>query len=409
MQRLEHSVFFYRLFFELFIWIDHFINCCIFQRIRPLMKTSKKKGSKRKEPEWRSFDPNSYVERAKHLVSHGCKGVNSNNHGGGVRVVPQFDPYFPYACTKFAREPVPLTYAHNATDAKQAEQICAALGDGVNLKLQEAAPQDELRKVREMVQKTLNTQEADVPESVGVRLRQILVDDGKGGDVVLSPLPSPGMSWRLAHKIDAVLQRRVASLGKKDGWHCLGFDYVSLPVGGENPQNVGRAALIQEMRRAYRFRTPGSNEELRKAFVRYHQGVSMVPSLKLVSAYGEWLSNHRDERGLTRNTQTLRSKEYRMIKAIVTEILRRGDKARDMVDPWINPRFGPLRERTSPDLLLAVRGVIDPALRNEEWRLQFASRLAEAIATRESRDGVRLAGISRASTSSLEQYILEAM
>lgn len=374
-------------------------------------KAADRKATKPRKP-WRHFSPTDYVERAAALVTHSFKGVNTNiKPGGGVRTTAEFDPQFPYACTRFARESVPLTYASNATESVLTEQVCAVLEDGVTPGLSqfEAAPPDEVAWLRERIAPMLGEPATVAPASVNMRLRQILLDDGRGGDVCVSPLPSGGMSWRIQRLLDRILQRRAQHLPAK-ARRPLGVDFVYVKVGGDKAQNAGRIQLIGAMQQAYRFSVPhGATVELRAAFAFHHRGVSLAPSPRLIREYGRWLQALRQAdsggSGLARSWVRM-DREADFVRQIVDNILQRGERARIAIEPFVGTVFAALCAESMPEV---VRGVIDVSRRDTAWRDAFAEAVAQGIAAVQNNDGVRLAGISGASASSLKAYVAEVL
>ncbi len=374
-------------------------------------KAAGRKKAKAGKP-WRTFSQATYIERAADLVTHTFKGVNTNiKPGGGVRTKAELDPQFPYACTRFASESVPLTYASNANESVVTEQICAVLDDGVSTGLAqfEAPPPDEVAWLRERIVPMLRESATVAPASVNMRLRQILLDDGSGGDVCISPIPSGGMSWRIQRLLERILQRRAQHLPAK-ARRPLGVDFAYIKVGGDKAQNAGRIKLIGAMQQAYRFSVPqGSTAALRAAFAFHHRGVSLAPSPRLVREYGRWLQALRQtdpaESVLSRSRPRM-EREASFVQEIVDNILQRGYRARVAIEPFVGTVFSALCAESVPEL---VRGVIDVSRRDGPWRSAFAETVAQGIAaTRDSTD-MRLAGISGASAASLTTYILEML
>lgn len=374
-------------------------------------KAANRKATKPRKP-WRHFSQTDYVERAAALVTHSFKGVNTNiKPGGGVRTTAEFDPQFPYACTRFASESVPLTYANNATESVVTEQICAVLEDGVTAGLAqfEAPSPNDVAWLRERIVPMLHESATVAPASVNMRLRQILLDDGRGGDVCISPLPSGGMSWRIQRLLDRILQRRATHLPAK-ARRPLGVDFVYVKVGGDKAQNAGRIQLIGAMQQAYRFRVPqGTAVALRAAFAFHHRGISLAPSPRLVREYGRWLQALRqaDSAGsvLSRSWPRM-DREADFVQQIVDNILQRGERARVVIEPFVGTVFAALCSESVPAV---VRGVIDLAGRDGPWREAFAETVAQGIAAVQDNAGMRLAGISGASASSLKAYIAEVL
>jgi hypothetical protein len=382
-------------------------------------KPAKKPKAKAEKPTkpWIKISVERYQAQAQALVTHSFKGVNTNiSPGGGVRVIPKFDDQFPYACAQHARAPVGLTYASNATESKSTEQICAIFEDGVSTGVSQydSVPLADSQIIREKVLPILLQQAVDAPDFVNPRLRQILVDDGAGGDLCLTPLPSGGMSFRIKRLIESILERRT-QVTANGASAPLNVDFVVVKVGGDKLQNAGRATLVGAMQRAYRFYVPaGTDDSMRRAFAIHFRGISITPSRKLVQAYGRWLSGLRaadalrDRKGASKIMRSVPRVEDEsvFITAIVNEVLGRGDRARDLLLPYLGKGLATL---THDSVQPTLRGLIDPGLRDEAWKSRFAMEFAREIADVTGRDEVRLAGISGRSARSLETYILEAL
>ena len=387
------------------------------QAIKP--KPEKKAKAKAEKPAkaWREFSAGDYQAQARALVTHSFKGVNTNiSPGGGVRVIPNFDPQFPYACAQHARAAVGLTYSGNATESTSTEQICAVIDDGVGAGVgqYDNVPPSDSAIIREKVAPILRQQAVDAPDFVNPRLRQILVDDGSGGDLCLTPLPSGGMSFRIKRLIESILERRAQDM-TNGASAPLDVDVVVVKVGGDKLQNAGRAMLVGAMQRAYRFSVPlGTDDGMRQAFAMHYRGISMAPNRKLVQADGQWLSTLRhadDLEAAKAGSKIIRTApriedESVIITSIVKDVLERGEKAREILAPYLGEALGTL---THDSLKSTLRGLIDPALRDEAWKTNFATEFAREISDVTGRNDERLAGISGRSARSLELYILEVL
>ncbi|MBW4047913.1 MAG: hypothetical protein HIU89_08240 [Proteobacteria bacterium] len=380
------------------------------------VKTAKKVQAKPTKT-WREAALNEYQAQAHALVTHSFKGVNTNiKPGGGVRVIPTFDPTFPYACAQYARVPVGLSYANDATESVLTEQICAVFDDGVGAGLSRyvGVPAQAIALIQEKVAPILRRQSVLAPNFVNPRLRQILVDDGAGGDLCLTPLPSGGMSFRIKRLMESILVRRAQDM-PNGASAPFDVDLAVVKVGGDKLQNAGRAMLVGAMQQAWRFSVPlGADDSMRQAFALHFRGISMTPNRRLAQAYGDWLRDLRTEDAKPSRTTDKQIKrtaprledEANFIKSIVNELLERGDKARAVIAPHVGLALTTL---TDEALRPTLRGLIDPSLRDDSWKAQFARTFARQIADVTGRDDLRLAGIAGRSAPSLEPYIMEAL
>ncbi len=376
----------------------------------------KKPIGKRKDPTlklWKSLPMDAYRTQCDQLVTHSTKGVNTNAAGGGVRVIPAMDADLPYASARFGREPVALDYTKNATQPFAAsvatEQLDAVrLNDFHRFSGVEAA---ECAELQEHVLPLLDRHHVSIGVRVSPRVRQILVDDGQGGDISLTPLHSGGFSARLHRLIDMALEDSAADM-ENGSAHRAFFDEVMIKVGGDKAQNAGRIHLIGAMQRAYRFAVPTETDpDIRVAISLHHRGVSTLPSSALLEEYERFLSGlrKRDEKqGLSlQRTDRRMDREYDLIASMVRAVLGRGDKAQDLIAPYVGTV---LEDYASPNLPLVQQGLLNPALRNDVWMMTFARELAQRIAAAKTKDRKTLiVGISGRSAEFLQGHIMEAL
>jgi hypothetical protein len=373
----------------------------------------KKSTSKPKGPApWKSLPMSAYRTQCDQLVTHSIKGVNTNAAGGGVRVIPAMDAGLPYASARFGREPVALDYTKNATQPFAAsvatEQLDAVRRDDFHRFSGVIAT--ECADIRENILPLLDHNHVSAGNSVSPRLRQILVDDGRGGDICLTPLHSGGFSSRLHSLMNTALEAFAA--GMENGSACPAFfDEVAIKVGGDKAQNAGRIHLISAMQRAYRFAAPAENVPgIRVAISFYHRGVSTVPPLFLLKEYANFLDGLRKRdgnRGLSlQRTERRMAKESAFIAKMVRIVLIRGDRAHNLMSPHVGTD---LEGYASPGLPIVQQGLLNPALRDDQWRLAFARDLSQRIAAAKTRDGTLIVGISGRSAEFLQRHIMEAL
>lgn len=361
---------------------------------------------------WKSLSMDAYSTQCDQLVTHSTKGVNTNAAGGGVRVIPELDQKIPYASVRFGRKQVALDYTKNATQPFAAsvatEQLDAVRLDDFHRFSDVLAT--ECADIRESILPLLDQHHVSAGDSVSPRLRQILVDDGQGGDVCLTPLHSGGFSSRLHCLMDTALE--VSAEGMENGSaHPAFFDEVTIKVGGDKAQNAGRIHLIGAMQRSYRFAAPAETDPgIRAAISFYHRGVSTIPPIFLLKEYENFLDGlrkHDGNQGLSlQRTERRMDKEYVFIANMVRVVLSRGDNAHSLMSSHVGTV---LEGYASPNLPMVQQGLLNPALRDDKWRLAFARDLSQRIAAAKTRDGTLIVGISGRSAEFLQGHIMEAL
>lgn len=370
---------------------------------------AKKKPDAKKLKTWKPLTYGAYVQQTHELVTHSIKGVNTNAAPCGVRSIPQPRANFPYACVRFANQPVELDYIKNSTSPFAAsvatDQITAALkpeqSDFIDV------PAEEVELIRARVAPLLQQPETNAPELVSPRAKQILFSDGNGGDISLTPLHSGGLSARLHGLVDVALnaraQRAIASNAPSIG--CQ-FETVMIKVGGDKLQNAGRARLVGAMQKAYLFSVPHEiTPTLRRAFAVYYKGVSLRPADGAVRQYGTWLLGERTKDGVLQRSLTGMKSEREIVQRMANDILDRAKRGADLIAPLV--KSGELPGLISPTLPLFMRGAIDMAQRSNAWVDEFSNEVAAQIIGATTRDGQSLAGLSGNNASILSNYIKE--
>lgn len=381
------------------------------------MKQTLKKTKAPAPKPWKGLPLSAYRAQCDDLVTHSIKGVNTNATGGGIRVVPLPDPDMPYASVRFGRESVALDYTKNATQPFAASTATEQL-DAVRLgkfdRFSGVTP-EECADLREQVLPVLEQPHIAADSYVSPRVRQILLDDGQGGDVCLTPLPSGGFSARLHRLVQEA----------RDGWsthekigssHRSFLDEVAIKVGGDKAQNAGRIHLIGAMQQTYCPSVPadadGDSRDLRTAFALYYRGVSLRLPHALLKDYARFLVGlrQRDERhgaSEMRRTTTRLDRESTHMAAMARIICERGDRAHAQIAPYV--ANGVLPGHASPDLPLIQQGLLDPARRNNDWKTALAQDLAHQIVSAKTRDETLIVGLAGQSIESLQDTIKEVL
>ncbi|WP_215842090.1 hypothetical protein HHS34_005345 [Acidithiobacillus montserratensis] len=357
---------------------------------------------------WKSYGVDAYLTQAACLATHTTKSVNTNAAGDGVRVQVEKNTEMPYVCVRFGRDPVDLDYTNGATASPVTEQIDAVLK--ADFHQFSNVDQTECAVIQEQVLPLLQNSSSTGPSiSISPRLRQILVDDGNGSDISLTPLHSGGLSRRL----QVILDRELAGIAAEAGQGTRAFfDDVVMKVGGDKGQNAGRVHLIGAMQKAYRFAVPVDNKDpgIRKAFFIWNRGVPFWIPRVLLEGYVNFLftlkkSDDRKKQSLQR-TKSRMGEEFIHMEAIVNSVLSRADRYAEQVRPYVGSILDGF---ASPDLPLLQRGLLDRNLRTDAWKDVFASKLAQSIASAKTKEDKLVVGISGRSADSLRSYILEVL
>lgn len=358
------------------------------------VRTAKKPAEDRK---WSSFPLDTYRSDANDLVTHSFKAVNTNANGGGVRCDRQPRPDLPYVCARHDVDSIVLDYSAGATASVVANQIGAVLGDG--LTVYESIPEEERKQIFEEIAPILRKPRAINGDSINMRMPQIIVDDGSGGDLCLTPLPCGGLSLLLHQSAKSALQRHAERVFNSTHQSApSGLTEVGLKIGGDKLQNAGRLPLVSAMQRAFLFSVPsGASPGLRQAYAIHHRGISLRPATADLRAYGDWLQEVHEKN--EKSTQDLRQSEMTHLQRMVDSLLARADVARAKLLPFVET--GALGEIASPSLPIAVRGLLDPLLRNSNWRFAFAETLAQLISQAKDQEQRSLVGLSGRAAQSL--------
>ena len=157
-------------------------------------------------------------------------------------------------------------------------------------------------------------------------------------------------------------------------------------IGGSNPQNVG--GLVRVMQRPLFVDAPRSADDLRAAFSLYYKGISIDFSLpgplrQVLLAYADFRRRHGLDNGESatpgRTDLKAREEEEALLGNIAAAVLQRADEARAMLREYAvmlpqeqNPETG-TEALVSPVLRpIAMRGLLDPALRDSTWPRDMA-------------------------------------
>ena len=328
----------------------------------PTKQAAKKKPEKKKS--WTAFSPVVYGDAMAGLIHFSAKTVNSNTPSYGVRLGVEDRIDLPYvAVSTMQSAAIPADYDKNAGKiatvvAQVSAVIESKLGDF------ESVPEADVQAIREALpalQARFN-----LPSSrVGMRLRQVIVQDASGADIALTPLHSAGFSAVLESRIEAELNARPDNEQFRRARGYLG-------TGGANPQNVGRH--VRAMTRPLWFDAPTEDMEIRKAMAIHFRGISLRVPAPVLEEFNMWRQGLlRAHHGTMPSDMELRSAEVAFLQRMIDAILERAAQASALLDSHLERLPGAIKTAQTLDTL--IRGLLDRDLRNREWKRDFAKKM----------------------------------
>jgi hypothetical protein len=292
--------------------------------------------------------------------------VNSNTPAFGVRIAKAGRRDLPYvAVNTLDPSTVPADYEKNAgSTATLLAQISAVRED--RLSDFESAPLEDLAAINKAVE-ALETSYETPSSTVGMRLRQVIVQDGMGQDVALTPLQSAGFS--------AVLQERLEEERERFPKHRKrprGF----LGLGGANPQNVGRH--VRAMGDPLWFRAPIEDLAVRKALAIHYRGISFsIPKAQLHDYYGWRQPIVERHRGVFSSDLDTRNIETGKLRDMVRAVLAHAADAAALQEEY--REYLPEGRTVSAGLPRIQQGLMDKTLRDGGWVREFARELYRGL------------------------------
>lgn len=322
------------------------------------------KNKPEKKKSWKPFSPKIYGETIAGLIHFSAKTVNSNTPAYGVRLGTEDRLDLPYvAVGTMNAASVPADYDKNAGAIATVVAQVSAVIEG-RLDEFESVPQADVAAIH--AARPLLQTRFELPSSrVGMRLRQVIVQDEDGTDVALTPLQCAGFSAALEKRIDEELnsqpmdERRSRPRGHLD-------------TGGANPQNVGR--YVRSMTRPLWFDAPKENMEIRKAIATHFRGVDLRVPAPIISDYNDWRQAQlRAHQGIMPADLDTRTKEVEFLRRMVGAVLDRAAKASTLLDRHLDCL--PSGVKTPETMDSVMRGLLDTSLRNNQWERDFAKKM----------------------------------
>ncbi len=328
----------------------------------------KKKAPTRKA--WKSFGREVYEEVMHGLVHFSAKTTNSNTPACGVRLGADHRVSLPYVAVSTIGK-VPADYTStgsNGINATVLAQISAAI-DGNTGDLFDDVPPDEAAEIPPLAEEILSTPFDTGTGSIGMRLRQLIVQDADGNDQAATPLQSAGFSHVLADRIE-----RIQNADQDQRKYYWPRSYLG--IGGANPQNVGR--FVRAMNRPLFFDAPTESKDIRAAHAFHHKGISLSPPQALLDGYIRWRKKMlRAGGGAMPSDDVLREKEDGVIRDIVRVIVGRAESAGHQLEAAMDTLPG--RHLVAEDMDRLMRGLLIPSERTTAWVQEFAQRMHREI------------------------------
>lgn len=406
----------------------------------------------KKEKPWKAYPPETYRDTIAELVHFSSKTVNSNAALVGVRLTADdvLDAPYVSARTLMARN-VSLSLDYGKGGAAVAG-ICKQVNAVVrNNSFAEAASPEERAAIEHAM-----TEACSSAFSVGVghvdhRLRQILIpkEGAEGGYVSMTPITAGGVCELLFEKDhglvschNAAYEKEKKSVGNPENKEekpaappendegagngpsikMRKLRQAQFGIGGSNPQNVG--GLVRAiMQRPLFVDAPRSAGDLRTAFSLYYKGISLDfsspgPLRQALFAYVDFRRRYGLDDGPAmprRTSLKAREEEEVLLKDIADIALRRADEAREMLRDYAdmlpqeqNPETG-TEALVSPELKpAAMRGLLDPALRDGTWPRNMAWLVIDGMGRASRANGNRMLVLDVTATATVAGLLEKA-
>lgn len=330
---------------------------------------SGKKGTPKRKL-WKSFPREVYQEVLHGLVHFSAKTTNSNTPACGVRLGSDHRVLLPYvAVSTMGKVPVDYTSTgRSGINATILAQVSAVIDGNVNDLFDDVAPKEPM-EILSLADKILPSPYEEGTGAIGMRLRQLILQDAEGNDLAVTPLQSAGFSEVLA---DRVAQRQSADTSDREHY----WSHAFLGIGGSNPQNVGRS--VRAMSRPLFFQAPTESKHIRTAYALHYKGISLRPPQALLEGYIRWRKGVQGAEGNAMPSgAVLRQEEGDFVREIVKVVVDRAEDARQRLKAAGD--FLPGEHLVADDMDWIMRGLLIPSERTMEWVHKFAQRMHRQI------------------------------
>ena len=343
---------------------------------------AKKKGTQKKQTKkevWKSFTADEYQQAAKEMVHFSAKSVNSNTPAFGIRLDKSLNLDLPYvAASTMERTYVPMDYTKNvgkrATVVKQINAIRHQKSEQF-----QNIPQADIEAILACNQ-TLDLGYLS-ENSVGIRLRQIILQDANGNDVAATPLPCAGLSALINGRLDEEYETEnpMDSEGnRKNVTRFIKRKRVYLGIGGANPQNVG--LNVRAMQKTLIFKVPIANisPDMRQVLAIYYKGIPIKPNKKILSEFIRWQGQVLERNFKVKpSSLDISEKENDFLIKITRDFLINAEKKVNLLKKHIEKL--PDKKICSAKLPFIQQALLDSSLRTMEWRREFSRKMYAEI------------------------------
>lgn len=317
---------------------------------------------------WKSYPKPLVKSVIQDLVHFSAKVVNSNALPAGVRLSKDQRLHLPYvAVLTIGADAVPLDYVKNAGAVATIVKAFQAVSEKVVQVVFQDAPADEVAFYAECQNLTSSYHEVGL-NSIGKRLRQIIVQTCNGHNLAVTPMTSAGFGALLQRKLQREQEEAPDTKLNRPKQRPHGL----LRIGGANPQNVGQH--IRTLQRPLWFSPPQVDQNLRKAYVVYFSGINLgVPQ----NIYAEYDRQRRCKSYDSKIQPVAVCKDLVLedwfMQKYVETIKERVEEARNLLEYYREsfPKNGLLDRSVSPEMC----ALIDPQQQFSGWRRQLAIRL----------------------------------
>ena len=345
-------------------------------------KAGKSKAPKPKVPKpiekrkWADLTPAECLKSIKTASHLSSRSVNSNASAVGVRLDPSGRLSLPFvAVSTLDCAKIPVDYVMGATDAGPLKQITSVLDGSWEQFFTDVSP--EQVSMIEGMRESMSMSASVGTGFVDPRLRQVIWPTGDEASpwVALSPLHSSGLSEVIRARLSA---ESAANINPKTGKTAIYRPNAIFGIGGSNPQNVGRH--VRSMQRPLVFNGPTESKSIRSAYALHFKGhlggLAFAAPKRETFDFASWRHDLRQSNGGTMPSDAaIRQAESDHIQSIATASLKAAATARRMLEQQQEHLNG----LTSPAMDPFLRALIDPELRDRDFKKAFARKLISSI------------------------------
>ncbi|QRX80829.1 hypothetical protein [Glaciimonas sp. PAMC28666] len=321
------------------------------------------------------------IKTASHLSS---KSINSNASAVGIRVSSAERLSLPFvAISTLDSARIPVDYVLGATDAGPLKQITSILDKTCDDLFTNIDP--EQRAMVEQMGPLMLSAASVGTGFIDPRLRQVLWPSGEKSMpwIALTPLQSSGLSEAIRNRL---VIEKARHINQKNGKSSINRRDAILGIGGSNPQNVGR--YVRSMQRPLVFDAPKEDRSVRLAYALHFKGhlrgLAFAAPYKETLAFALWRHGMRNANAQAMpSNAAIRLKEVTHIHAIACAALAAAASARHILEQNLEHING----LTTPTLDPFLRAMIDPTLRDRNFKKDFARKLISSIERFKFKDG----------------------